>query len=386
MLPIDQLIKPLSRDQVKDSIYRLLSASGLPVTTWHEGAVARTIVAVIAAIFAGFTEVIALAIRANFLDLAEGLWLTLLAYYVYAVERIEATFATGQVTLVNTAGGVYEFEPGEFFARNPTTDAHYTNVEYFELLAGQTITIDIRAVVAGKGGSSSAGAINALVTTMTGVTCSNATALAARDAESDPALRQRCRDALGSRSPNGPEAAYLYVAKSARRADGSAVDVNRVWISKSSSTGHVLVYVASPSGEVSGTVGDLNTDLGAVNDAIQRTVVPLGVTCTVASAVATYVTLTGTAWVLAAANLSNAEWQAKFETQVAAYLQEVPIGGHVLTSAPGYVYRNALIGQVESVSSQVIKFDPLLPATDLAMAEGEVPVAAGTTIAVEQVG
>ncbi|WP_437623397.1 baseplate J/gp47 family protein [Sorangium sp. So ce1151] len=386
MLPIDQLIQPLSKDQVKGSIYRLLTATGLPVSSWHEGAVARTIIAIIAAIFAGFTDVIAIAIRMNFLDLAEGIWLTLLALYVYGVERIDATYATGQLTLVNAGGGVYEFEAGEFFARNPVTDAHYTNVSHFELLAGQTLTIDIRAVDPGEGSSSAATLINDLVTDMLFVTCSNATALVGRNAESDPALRQRCRDALGSRSPNGPEAAYLYWAKSAKKSDGSTVAVNRVWVSKSSSTGQVQVYVASPSGAVAGTLGDLSTDLGAVNYAIQRIVVPLCVTCTVSSAVQKAIAVTGTAWVYAAANLSDAQWSTAFEQRIRGYLSEAPIGGHVLTSTPGYIYRNALIGQVESVSSQVIKFDPSLPAGDVVLAQGEVPVAGTTTIAVQQVG
>jgi uncharacterized phage protein gp47/JayE len=385
MLPIDQLIKPLTRDQVKESMYRLLTAAGLQVTSWQEGGVARTIIAVCAAIFAGFTEVIALAIRANFLDLAEGIWLTLLAYYVYGVTRIEATFASGQVTLVNAGGGVYTFEPNEFFCRNPTTDAHYTNVSAFTLGAGQTLTIDVRAVEAGAGGTSSAGQISSLVTAMLSVTVSNATALVGRNQESDPALRQRCRDALGSLSPNGPEAAYVYWAKSATRADGTTVDVNRVWVSKSSSTGQVRVIVASPSGAVPGTIGDLTTDLGAVNHAIQTKVVPLVVTCTVESAVPVEIAVTGTAWVMAAANLSNSAWQESFEHEVDAYLSEAPIGGYVLTSAPGHIHRNALIGVVERVSKSVVKFDPSLPAGDVALAEGEVPVSGVHSFTVQQV-
>ncbi|WP_437606248.1 baseplate J/gp47 family protein [Sorangium sp. So ce834] len=384
MLPIDQLIKPLTRDQVKESMYRLLTAAGLQVTSWQEGGVARTIIAVCAAIFAGFTEVIALAIRANFLDLAEGIWLTLLAYYVYGVTRIEATFASGQVTLVNTGGGVYEFEPGEFFCRNPTTDAHYTNVSAFTLGAGQTLTIDVRAVEAGAGGTSSAGQISSLVTAMLYVTVSNATAIVGRDQELDPALRQRCRDALGSLSPNGPEAAYVYWAKSAKRSDGTTVNVNRVWVSKSSSTGQVRVIVASPSGAVSGTIGDLTTDLGAVNHAIQTKVVPLPATCTVESAVPVAIAVTGTAWVMAAANLGGPAWQAMFYDQLDNYLSEAPIGGYVLTVAPGRIYQNAIIGQVESVSKSVIKFDATGPG-DTSLAVGEVPVSGVHSIAVNQV-
>ncbi|WP_438041454.1 baseplate J/gp47 family protein [Sorangium sp. So ce128] len=355
------------------------------MTSWKEGGVARTIIIVISAIFAGFTEVIALAIRANYLDLAEGIWLTLLAYYVYGVERIGATFATGQVTLVNSGGGVYEFEAGEFVCRNPSTDAHYTNVSAFTLGAGETLTIDIRAVVAGSDGDSSAGQISALVTTMLSVTCSNAAALVGRNEESDPALRQVCRDSLGALSPNGPQAAYEFWAKRAKRADGTTVNVTRVWVSPASSVGHVQVYVAGPNGEISGSAGDPNTDLGAVAATIMTRVVPKGVSCTVASATAVNITVTGTAWVQAAANLSDAAWQDMFKSELDAYLSEAPIGGYVLTSAPGHIHRNALIGVVERVSKFVIKFDPTLPVGDTALAEGEVPASAAHSITVQQV-
>src|SRR5689334_15006781 len=149
MLPIDQLINPLTKDQVKASIYNLLKAAGVPVTSWQEGAVVRTLIAIIAAIFAGFTEVIAVATRSGFLDLAEGIWLTVLAYYVYGVTRIEATFATGKVTLTNTGGGLFDMEPGDLILLCPSTKKTYTNVAAFKLDPLGTLDIDVRAVEAG---------------------------------------------------------------------------------------------------------------------------------------------------------------------------------------------------------------------------------------------
>src|SRR5690606_14818917 len=101
--------------------------------------------------------------------------------------------------------------------------------------------VDVIAFEAGSASSSSAGEITEIVTTMLQVTCSNPVALIGRDEESDPALRQRCRDSLGALSPNGPQAAYEYWAKSALRADGQPVNVNRVWVSTASSIGHVTV-------------------------------------------------------------------------------------------------------------------------------------------------
>ncbi|WP_437935309.1 baseplate J/gp47 family protein [Sorangium sp. So ce341] len=366
-------------------MYRLLAAMKLPVTSWQDGGAAKAIISVVAAIFAGFTEIIALAIRANFLDTAEGIWLTLLAYYVYGVTRIEATFASGEVRLVNTGGGIFEFEPGEFICKHSVTGKQYTNVAFFKLEAGQTLPVAIRALEAGSRSSATPGQITELVTTMRGVTCTNPAPVVGRDGETDPELRERCRDSLGALSPNGPEAAYIYWAKSARRADGSAVNVNRVWVSKASSVGHVTVYVASPNGAVPGTIGDDSTDLGAVDKAIRTKVIPVGVTCTVASAAPRPLPVTGTAWVEAAANMSDVQWKLMFDQQIDSYLSAVPIGGHVLTSPPGHIYRNTIIGVVEGASKFVIKFDPVLP-TDTALTEGEVPVAAVNTIAVQQVG
>lgn len=384
LLPIDQLTKPLTRQQVRESIYRLLAAMNLPVTAWQDGGVAKAIISVVAAIFAGFTEVIALAIRANFLDTAEGIWLTLLAHYVYGVQRTEATFASGEVQLVNTGGGIFEFEPGEFICKHAVSGQQYTNVAFFRLEAGQTLTVAIRALEAGSRSSATPGQINVLVTTMRGVTCSNPAPVVGRDGETDPELRERCRDSLGALSPNGPEAAYIYWAKSARRADGQPVNVNRVWVSKASSVGHVTVYVASPSGAVPGTIGDDSTDLGAVDKAIRTKVVPLGVTCTVASAIPKTIAVTGVAWVQAAANLGDAEWQDMFYTKIGEYLSEAPIGGYVLTSPPGHVFQNAIIGVVEGVSPFVINFEPTGPG-DTSLAEGEVPVPGDHSITVLQV-
>ncbi|WP_437982918.1 baseplate J/gp47 family protein [Sorangium sp. So ce117] len=386
LLPIDQLLAPLSRKQVRDSIYRLLAAMKLPVTAWQDGGAAKAIISVVAAIFAGFTEVIALAIRANFLDTAEGIWLTLLAYYVYGVTRIEATFASGEVRLVNSGGGIFEFEPGEFICKHSVTGRQYTNTAFFRLEAGQTLTVAIRALEADSRSSAAQGQIAVLVTTMRGVACTNPAPVVGRDGETDPELRERCRDSLGALSPNGPDAAYIYWAKSARRADGSPVNVNRVWVSKASSVGQVTVYVASPNGGVPGTIGDDSTDLGAVHKAIRTRVVPNGVTCTVGSAVPHPLSVTCEVWISKEANLNDAQVALEVDSRIRYYQATIPIGGYVLNSrSPGQVFRNAIIGQIEDVSPFIIKADVPLPATDVTLAENEVPTGAANSTTVHQV-
>ncbi|WP_437879103.1 baseplate J/gp47 family protein [Sorangium sp. So ce513] len=187
-------------------------------------------------------------------------------------------------------------------------------------------------------------------------------------------------------SPNGPEAAYIYWAKSARRADGTPVNVNRVWVSKGSSVGHVTVYVASPNGAVPGTIGDDSTDLGAVDKAIRTKVVPVGVTYTVASAVPRPLPVTCEVWISKDANLSDPQVSSAVNGRIWDYLQTIPIGGHTLDGhSPGYVFRNAIIGQIEASHPLVIKADVPVPAADVGLDESAVPVAAVNSIAVHQV-
>jgi hypothetical protein len=384
-LPIDQLIRPLSRDEVKASIYQILKALGLPVTAWQEGSVARTIIAIIAAIFAGYTEVMVLAIRAGFLDLAEGIWLTLLAKHVYNVERLEATFATGTAIIDNAGGGSYSFDPEEVIFINTVSKKTYTNVEAFTvgpLEAGKTIAI--RAVEAGSPSTAAAGQVNAFETKYLGLSCSNPEALIGFDAESDPALRQRCRDSLGALSPNGPEAAYVYVAKSAKRPDKTPIGVNRVHIPPATGDGTVQVFVATPSGAVQGSPNDPSTDLGIIASDIYKKAVPKGVTAFVVSAIQKPIALTIDVWIDASASLSDAEVQNIIEKKLQDYFRTIPIGGHVIPPAGGRILWRALVGQVEAASPYIIEAR-LSDETDIPMVVPEVATLASVALTVHQV-
>jgi hypothetical protein len=374
MLPIDQLTQPLTQEQVKASIYNLMKATGLPVTSWQEGAVARTIIAIIAAVFAGFTEVMATAIRAGFLDLAEGIWLTLLAKYVYGVDRIEATFATGEVTLNNNGGGVFSFDPGDLIVRNPATNKLYTNTAAFDLGALEKgKKVPIRAAEVGAASTAAPGQITEFVTTLLLVTVTNEASVVGLNAELDPALRQRCRDSLGALSPNGPRSAYEFWAKSARRPDGSSVGITRVRILRPIGDGTVTVIVASATGPVPGDANDPSTDLGIVNDVIQKFVVPDGVTATVVSAVARPIPVTCDVWIYTSSGMGPSNVDVAVRQKLAAYFQVIPIGGFIIPPAAGKVSWRAIEGQIESISSDVIEAK-LTPEVDTGLAGNEVAV------------
>lgn len=375
MLPFDQLIKALTQEQVKASIENMLKASGLPVTSWrHEGSVVRTIVAIVAAIFAGFTEVIAVATRSGFLDLAEGIWLTLLAYYVYGVARIEATFAAGKVTLTNTGGGLFDMEAGDLILLCPSTRKTYTNVAAFKLNPLGKLDVDIRAVEVGAASTAPPNTITDFVTKLLGVEVTNAAPLVGLDAEADPALRERCRDSLGSLSPNGPAAAYRYWAKSAKRLDGSAVGVTRVRLLPPAGNGSLTVVVATATGPVSGKADDPATDLGAVYRTIQENAVPDGIGLVdVVSAVVRPVNVAYEAWVTTDSGMSGSEVESAVAARLTGYFPSVPIGGFVIKPAPGKVSWRALEGQIESVSPFVIEAK-VTPEVDAVMANTEVAV------------
>src|ERR1700676_3358745 len=270
MLALDDLLLAPTADQAEQTMLGLAASLGLPVTAWQKGGVARSIIKIMATVYAAFAAVIVLAIGGGFLDYAVSGWLTLLARNVYNVTRIDATFATAAqgIQLSNSGGGKYDVAPGDlsFSATINGTKYLYRNTSAGTLQPGPgtTLLLDVEAVEIGAASNAAPGAITTLETTLLGVAVTNIVPVLGQDAESDEALRQRCRDSLGALSPNGPKAAYAYVAKSAVRNDVS-IGVTRVKIPTPPGDGSLSVYVASASGPVAGAVGDLTTDLGVVD-------------------------------------------------------------------------------------------------------------------------
>lgn len=371
-LPLDQLAQPVSADSVRASIYALLKAAGLPVTSWKEGSVIRTIIAVLAQVISTFTNVVAVITQGGFLDLATGIYLTLLAHYVYGVDRIEATFATGEVTLTNTAGGLYTFGPGDLIVSNPTTGATYANTTTFTLQPvgnpGAVVTIPVQATEVGAASTSAPHTITGLVTGLNGVSVDNANPIVGQDAETDDALRVRCRDALGALSPNGPQAAYEFFAKTTARSDGTIIAVNRVQVTAQSSTGQVSVWFASPSGPITDP-----TDLAIIDANIQTHVVPIGITCTTQSATAVPVTVQYTAYADAASGLLVATLQAKIAAALTAFFSSYPIGGRALTrGGQGYLFASKIRAVIVDADPSIFQVSVTLPAADVALNAGQI--------------
>ena len=188
-------------------------------------------------------------------------------------------------------------------------------------------------------------------------------ALVGTDEESDEALRQRCRDALGALSPNGPKEAYAYVAKSATRpTDGSLIGVNRVSVSADTGTGVVTVYVADPDGPLA------LLDLGYVNDEIQLKVVPIGITANVLNAVPITQPITVTVWAHRANNVTQAGIMGDISNALVAHFQTIPIGGDQLVEGgTGYIVFSELVSIIDNSNSAIYRVALSVPAADVVL-------------------
>ena len=349
---LDELITPITEDQALETFLSTLETLGVPARSWRKASGPRAFLRVAARTFSGYSQLIAAITRGGFLDYATGHWLTLLARYVYGVERIAATFASGVVTFTNTGGGVFNEPIGQVTALWTLGRKGYVNTEAVVLGVGASASFAFQAIEAGSASSVPAAQIDALETVLTNVTVSNLVALVGRDAEDDATLRQRCRERLASLSPNGPRGAYADAVRSSVRLDGSPVDINRVRISPASSTGTVTVTVAAPGGV------PVASDLTAIRLRIDTIARPDSVRVDVGAASSLLVARTLIIWARAAPGLTEAMVKAPVDLALIALGRDWPIGGIAKTvGGVGYLYADAVKGVVKAAHSAIFDVD-----------------------------
>jgi phage-related baseplate assembly protein len=367
-----ELTTPLTADEVEAAIYAALAARGAKTTAWKPGAVVRTIIAGVSIVLAAFSSLAAMVAAGGFLGTAAGDWLTLLARYVFGVERIGGTFATGYVTLTNASATPYSGGADDLIVQNSTTDAAYRSTGAWYVAAGGTADVEVRAVELGSESTSPAGDIDELVTTLSGVTVANATALVGTDEETDSALRTRCLERTGALSPNGPRDAYGYVARTAVDEDGDAIGVTRV-ATQAVGDGTVNVWVATATGPVTGYSWVPGTDLGAIATAIYEQAEPLSVTAVVASATALTIPVTCDLWIYTSSGLTAGEVEGLVDDALEALFSATPIGGHLVGSTRK-MYRDDIVSALDAVHEKVFHVTVSSPAADVDVLISQVPV------------
>jgi uncharacterized phage protein gp47/JayE len=375
---LDELAQPLTAAEFEEALYSAIAAQGISTTTWKEGAVTRVIVSALAIALAALSVLLAFFARSGFLELATGDWLDLVAEHVYGTPRIGETFATGVVTLTNDTGvgSFVDVQPGDLIVRNAAGKT-YRNTEVFTLGAtpAATVDVDVQAEEAGSASSTDAGTITAFVTAFSGCSVENAVGLIGNDRETDVALRARARAKTGALSPNGPKDAYYYVATSAKRADGTPIGVTRVR-SIPDGVGGIDVYVADEDATVTGTVGDLDTDLGRIDDDIQKKSAPLGIAARLHTATPQDIAVTYEAWVESSVGYSEPALEAAITDALRSYLATAPIGGERLPLiSGGWIYVSGLAACIADFVGQqhLVRLTITTPAADVSIGDTSAP-------------
>lgn len=385
---LQDLYTPLTREQVEQKLLDIAASLDFDVTAWEPLSSVRTFLSIVAQQMANETQTTTLIASSVLLDFAartDGTinpWLTLFGASWFGIEREEATFATTVETLTNASGNPYTINPGDLHFAVTTgqnAGAIFTNTTGGVLAASGTLDVTIVADVAGAGSSATSSTITTMVTPLAGVTASNADPAIGKDDELDPPYVLRLKSSFGALSPNGPEDAYRFFALSAKHADGTPVDVNRASISPHSSTGQVVIYVASSTGVVPGTVGNLATDLGLVADNIFRNAMPVCDTPTIASAAGLNVDIQATVYMRTTNTLGASTVKDKILAQLLAYFATVPIGGTDIGGG-GKLFLDAVIGEIyNAIPGQVAQVIITSPGVDVSMAANQVAVLTSVT-------
>lgn len=374
-MSLEQLISPLSRQEVEAMIYSAIEARGASTTSWAAGSVARAIITGASIVLSAFSYSVAELARSGFLRLSSKAWLTIVAREVYGVERIEATFARGEVTINNTGGGVYSLAAGDLIVRSTSTGKTYRSTQPVSIGALQTgVVVEVEAVEAGSGSSSAPNAIDALETAFPGLGVVASTAFVGQDEESDDQLVERCLGKIASLSPNGPPDAYRFVALSAKTSSGAPAGVTRVATS-TDGRGNVSVLLATASGGLLGASGDLSTPLGAVEHAIHTLVEPQAITASVVPAASLEIDVEYTVHVRQTSRTPTQVRDA-IDARLALELGRQPIGGSRIVVGSGYVFVDFVEAVIaEEVGSQsLIELTVSNPASDVVVEVDEAPV------------
>ena len=314
-------------------------------------------------------------------------------YYTF---RIQSTFAGTSVTFTNTtAFPVGPFAPGDItLARSGSPEITYRNAAMssvytgpggtYTLAGNSSIDLDVVAESPGTLSDAAPGQI-VLVSGLLGVTVNNATSALGGDRESAPRYRERCREQAASTSPNGHADAYAYLSRTnpdgtpllqsltaSPAGDGvTAVNITRMYISGSSTTGIVAAVFASDAGAASAV------DVATANENITLNVIcsPDCVTYAGSAAINLPITVTWAVKYLAkyqGQSVSSTDVHDAIGAALVDRFRNYPIGGFDRVAGAGTIYASDLRGVVERAHPAIYSAVLSAPAGDTALALGRV--------------
>lgn len=356
MPSLSDLIAGETNDSVMSGLLSFFKLSKFPTAAWDAFALPRVVTEYTSRYLADKSALIAAIAKGGFLDLAEGAWLDLLAASLYVETRKPAVFAQGIVTFTDAQfQGPITFTAGAVWVGNTGRTRRFKAIASpsgnWTLPYGGTLDLLVEAEEGGADWNVGSGELvevltpagsGIVVTNPPGTNGSWLTQQGA-DVESDPALRQRCRDKWATIGSGSNDAAYRYWATS------TAAEVTRVKVSGDPDSGTVTMVIAGPTGPVS-------TDARDAVDARVTAARPLCIRTLVFNATGYPVPLSGVLRLRAGAP-PVATLQAALDA-VNAYARESDIGG--------VVYRSRLIAALHVAGVRSVELAS--PAGDIALA------------------
>lgn len=372
---LGELLTPVSADTVFAQELLYAGQLGMPATAWQPVSIGREILYVNAVEISNWSTVMTGGpVAGGFLTYASGDWLTLCASDTWGTDRILASFATGPIGLSNALSTPYVFNPGDVRVLNVNTGQTYTNTTGGTVPAavgavpGTLATTQFSADAPGSASNLTSTQTLQLVTTINGVTPYYVQNLIGQDAETDPNLQIRARQANAKASPNGPADAYNYYAKSTVRPDGSSVGVTRT--NQVQANGTVTLYLANATGPL--TTPDHDLVFANVNG----NVVPTGFTVVIPdpSCATLSVNVAFTLTPSPTISSSHSAVEGRINTALTTYFASIPVGGDKASAFQG-VYVSTIVQLIRNAGgSDIINVVLTAPTTDQALTVNQVPV------------
>ena len=381
MFSVAELISEKTKEEILAKGLEFAAGVGLDVASWHPGDPTKSLYGFLAEQLEVLEKTVSKYARTISLESAKGDWLKLVAVQLYEYTPREATYATTPVVLTNTQGGYYPIEVGDLVFTSSFNKKTYRNTTGGILQSGPgtSLTVTVVADEPGKESDAAAGEIDTLVTTLTGVTCSNPEAAIALDAEDETSIKKGCREANTMLSPAGPKGIYAYVATTPELSTvpeiTRAIEVNEGNLT-------TRLYIATAQGTAS--AGACTT----IGKQIATLAQPAGATVYVESATALLQSVTATVWVYDDIPDDDATVINNVKESINTALSNVPIGGsQPVAGGAKYLIKSQIRGAIkDSYPEFFFKEEVSIPADDIEITDASACVIGGThTITVVRV-
>lgn len=358
MLTLGQLVTPTTEDEALATILTTLDQLGFQATSWQSGAIQLTVLRLFAKTWSSLSSTIALIAAGGFTTLAAttagaSAYLTLLARYVYDLERLEAQQTVGQILLTSSAGApVTTWAAGDIIIADAAEGVDGANT--YTCTAGGTlgpsssISLEFKADVAGAAGNIAPGTTLYLWTPLVGITATNPALVPdsntwvttpGSDDEADARLLARCIGRWSRLTYGNTNGAYQGWALEALPA------LTRVTVDTAPGDGTVTIIGATALGSIdAGQITTIENYINGVADGVGRR--PLNdIVTAVGAATVTTPAIAITAYAVAAVKDTIA---STITAALLDYIGSLPIGGVRLQGVQGKVLLSQLISTAQA--------------------------------------